>query len=347
MRNPYQTIYPPSCFIYKIKHFIFMAEKKKGNFFTDSFNILKNSVMGFLNEDSLKYSASLAYYTIFSLGPILVLMISLAGIFYGEEAIKGKVFTELNGLVGPTAARQIQEVIKNLELSGKSNMALIISIVTLIIGATTVFGDIQNSINKIWHVRAKPKKGWLKIVMDRLLSSSLVIGLGFLLVVTLVVNGIILALTDRLLRYFPDMTVFVMDGINFLVTFGIIFLLFAVIFKVLPDVNIKWKTVRAGALFTAVLFIFGRLLIGLYLQNSDTETTYGAAGSIVLILLWVYYTAAILYFGAVFTREYATYKGVSIEPSEFAVHVEVKEIERNVDEIPPAPLTEEEKVIEK
>jgi len=324
-----------------------MEEKKKGNFFKDSFSILKNSVMGFMNEDSLKYSASLAYYTIFSLGPILVLMISLAGIFFGEEAIKGKVFTELNGLVGASAARQIQEVIKNLELSGKSTMALIISIVTLIIGATTVFGDIQNSINKIWHVRAKPKKGWLKLITDRLLSSSLVIGLGFLLVVTLVVNGVILTLTDRLLRYFPDMTVFVMDAINFLLSFAITFVLFAVIFKVLPDVNIKWKTVRAGALFTAVLFIFGRFGIGLYLQNSDTETTYGAAGSIVLILLWVYYTAAILYFGAVFTREYATYKGVSIEPSEFAVHVETKEIERNVDEIPPAPLTTEETVIEK
>ncbi|MCT1524360.1 YihY/virulence factor BrkB family protein [Sphingobacterium hotanense] len=324
-----------------------MEEKKKSNFFKDSFSILKNSVMGFMNEDSLKYSASLAYYTIFSLGPILVLMISLAGIFLGEEAIKGKVFTELNGLVGASAARQIQEVIKNLELSGKSTLALIISIITLIIGATTVFGDIQNSINKIWHVRAKPKKGWLKLITDRLLSSSLVIGLGFLLVVTLVVNGVILTLTDRLLRYFPDMTVFVMDAINFLLSFGITFVLFAVIFKVLPDVNIKWKTVRAGALFTAILFIFGRFGIGLYLQNSDTETTYGAAGSIVLILLWVYYTAAILYFGAVFTREYATYKGVSIEPSEFAVHVETKEIERNVDEIPPAPLTTEETVTEK
>lgn len=324
-----------------------MEEKKKSNFFKDSFSILKNSVMGFMNEDSLKYSASLAYYTIFSLGPILVLMISLAGIFLGEEAIKGKVFTELNGLVGASAARQIQEVIKNLELSGKSSLALTISIITLIIGATTVFGDIQNSINKIWHVRAKPKKGWLKLITDRLLSSSLVIGLGFLLVVTLVVNGVILTLTDRLLRYFPDMTVFVMDAINFLLSFGITFVLFAVIFKVLPDVNIKWKTVRAGALFTAVLFIFGRFGIGLYLQNSDTETTYGAAGSIVLILLWVYYTAAILYFGAVFTRAYATYKGVSIEPSEFAVHVETKEIERNVEEIPPAPLTTEETVTEK
>ena len=324
-----------------------MEEKKKGNFFKDTFAILKNSVLGFMNEDSMKYSASLAYYTIFSIGPILVLMISLAGIFYGEEAIKGKVFVELNGLIGRSAARQVQEIIKNLELSGKSSMALIISLVTLVVGATTVFGDIQNSINKIWHVRAKPKKGWLKLIMDRLLSSSLIIGLGFLLVVTLVVNGLILAFTDRLMRYFPDAAVHAVDIVNFFLTFGITFILFSVIFKVLPDVEIQWKPVRAGALFTAILFVFGRLGIGFYLSKSDTATTYGAAGSIILILLWVYYTAAILYFGAIFTREYATYKGYPIEPSTYAVHVELKEIERNVKEIPPAPLNSDDTVIEK
>lgn len=323
------------------------SNKEKQGFFKRSFRILKNTVQGFLNEDSLKYSASLAYYTVFSIGPILVLMISLASLFYGEDAVKGRLFGELNGLVGASAASQIQSIIKNLELSGKSNLALIISGVTLLIGATTVFGDIQNSINRIWHVRAKPKKGWLKMIKDRLLSSSLIIGLGFLLVVTLVINGVILAFTDNLQQYFPDITVFLFDAINFLLTFGVIFILFSVIFKVLPDVHISWKTVRAGAIFTTVLFVVGRLLIGFYLKTSETESTYGAAGSIVLILLWVYYTAAILYFGAVFTREYADYKGISIEPSDYAVHVEVKEIERDVDEIPSAPLTQEEQVIDK
>lgn len=307
--------------------------------------ILKSSVAGFLNEDSMKYSASLSYYTVFSIGPILVLIIALAGIFYGEDAIEGKVFMELRGLVGNSAAKQIQEVIQNLELSGKSNMALLVSSITLILGATTVFGDIQNSINKIWHVRAKPKKGWLKLIQDRLLSSSLVIGLGFLLVVTLIINGIILALTGQLQRYFPDMTVMLVNGINFALSFGIIFILFSVIFKVLPDVNIQWRTVRAGALFTAILFVFGRYLIGIYLEHSATQDTYGAAGSFVLILLWVYYTAAILYFGAIYTREYATVMGIPIEPAQFAVHVETQEIERNVTEIPPAPLTTEEKQV--
>lgn len=307
--------------------------------------ILKSSVSGFLNEDSMKYSASLSYYTVFSIGPILVLIIALAGIFYGEDAIEGKVFMELRGLVGKSAAKQIQEVIQNLELSGKSNMALLISSITLILGATSVFGDIQNSINKIWHVRAKPKKGWLKLIQDRLLSSSLVIGLGFLLVVTLIINGIILALTGQLQRYFPDMTVMLVDGINFALSFGIIFVLFSIIFKVLPDVNIQWRNVRAGALFTSTLFVLGRYLIGIYLEHSATQDTYGAAGSFVLILLWVYYTAAILYFGAIYTREYATVMGIPIEPAQFAVHVETQEIERSGGEIPPAPLTQEEKQV--
>ncbi|MGJ1266157.1 YihY/virulence factor BrkB family protein [Sphingobacterium spiritivorum] len=301
----------------------------------DFFSIIKTSAMGFINEDCLKYSASLAYYTIFSIGPILVLIISLAGVFFGQDAIEGKVFTEMKGLVGPSAACQIQEVIMNLKLSGKSNLALIVSIITLLIGATTVFGDIQNSINRIWHVRAKPKKGWVKVIKDRLLSSSLVISLGFLLMVTLVVNGIILAFTDRLQRYFPDITVHLLDAINFSISFAVIFILFGIIFRALPDVKIEWRTVRSGAFFTAVLFVIGRFVIGLYLQTSGTESTYGAAGSIILVLLWVYYTAAILYFGAIYTREYAAIKGIPIQPSDFAVHVEEKEVEKEVKVLPP------------
>lgn len=301
----------------------------------DFFSIIKTSAMGFINEDCLKYSASLAYYTIFSIGPILVLIISLAGVFFGQDAIEGKVFTEMKGLVGPSAARQIQEVIMNLKLSGKSNLALVVSIITLLIGATSVFGDIQNSINRIWHVRAKPKKGWVKVIKDRLLSSSLVISLGFLLMVTLVVNGVILAFTDRLQRYFPDITVHLLDAINFSISFGVIFILFGIIFRALPDVKIEWRTVRSGAFFTAILFVIGRFVIGLYLQTSGTESTYGAAGSIILVLLWVYYTAAILYFGAIYTREYAAIKGIPIQPSDFAVHVEEKEVEKEVKVLPP------------
>lgn len=311
-------------------------------FIEKHFTILKNTVIGFINESALKYSASLAYYTVFSIGPILVLMISLAGVFLGEDAIQGKVFTELRSLVGNSVALQVQSIIKSLSLSGKSNLALIISVITLLIASTTVFGDIQNSINNIWHVRPKVKKGWLKLIKDRLLSSSLVIGLGFLLVVTLIINGIVIALTDRVQVYISADFVEIFSYVNFLITFGLIFLMFCIVFKVLPDVNIKWRTVRTGALFTAVLFVIGHYLIGLYIGSSDTEGTYGTASAIVVILLWVYYTSAILYFGAVYTREYAVYNGTPIEPSSFAVYVEVREIEKTVKVVPPAPLTEEE-----
>src|SRR5690606_5150728 len=166
-----------------------LNQNNRPGFIKRSFTILKNTDQGFLNEDSLKYSASLAYYTVFSIGPILVLMITLASLFYGEDAVKGRLFGELNSLVGASAASQIQSSIKNLELSGECTFALVVGGVSLFRGATSVVGDIQDSINLIWLVCAKPKKVWLKIVMDRVLSCSLVIGLGFLLVVTRVIHG--------------------------------------------------------------------------------------------------------------------------------------------------------------
>jgi membrane protein len=296
--------------------------------------ILKAAFSSFMDDRALKFSASLAYYTIFSLAPLLLLMISLAGIFLGQEAIQGKVFSEINGMVGNEAAKQIQDMIKHLEMSGKSTLSVIIGVVTLIIGATSVFGEIQDSINIIWQVKAKPKKGWVKMIKDRVLSSSLIVTLGFLLLVSLVVNGALLAVSDRLKAFLPDITVVIFNVINAVISFVVIAVLFGVIFKVLPDVKIRWKDVRSGAIFTAVLFMIGRLVIGIYIEKSGTSSTYGAAGSLIVILLWVYYTAAILYFGAEFTRAYADYKGVKIEPAEFAVHVVQKEEEKDVAVLP-------------
>jgi membrane protein len=302
--------------------------------FKNGFKILKAAFNGFMDDRALKFSASLAYYTIFSLAPLLLLMISLAGVFLGKDAIQGKVFSEINGMVGNEAAKQIQDMIKNLEMSGKSTMSVIIGVVTLILGATTVFGEIQDSINIIWQVKAKPEKGWLKLIKDRVLSSSLIVTLGFLLLVSLVVNGALLAVSDRLKSFLPDITVVLFNIINVAISFTVIAVLFGVIFKVLPDVKIAWKHVRSGAIFTAVLFMIGRLLIGIYIEKSGTSSTYGAAGSLIVILLWVYYTAAILYFGAEFTRAYADYKGVRIEPADYAVHVEEKEQEKDVAVLP-------------
>ncbi|MEG0851611.1 MAG: YihY/virulence factor BrkB family protein [Flavobacterium sp.] len=300
---------------------------EKKTFFKTAFGIIKETVSTFMDNKGLKLSASLAYYTLFSMAPLLLLVISLAGAFFGREAIEGSVFGELNGLVGNEAAAQIQQIIKNMELSGSTTLSLVIGAVSLIIGATTVFGDIQDSVNKIWSVKAKPEKGWLKLVKDRLLSGSIIIGLGFLLIVALVVNGAVSAFDYLLKAWLPDFSVILLTALTALVNFLVLALLFGVIYKVLPDAKIKWRDVRAGALFTAALFMLGRYIIGIYIEKADVGSPYGAAGSLIIILIWVYYSAAILYISASFTKVYAAAKGENIKPSEHAVYVEEKEVE--------------------
>ncbi len=301
----------------------------------DIFGILKDTVVGFGDDRAIKMSASLSYYTVFSMAPLLLLMISLAGAFYGRDAVQGKVFDEINGLLGSDAAIQIQEIIKNMELSGQTTLSLVVSGVILLIGATTVFVDIQDSINTIWRVKAKPKRGWVKLIKDRLLSSSIIVGLGFLLIVTLIVNGALVALGDLLKSYFPDVTIVLLQILNIVISFVVITILFGVIFKVLPDAKVAWRDVRMGAFFTACLFMLGRYLIGLYIETTGTGSAYGAAGSMIVILVWVYYTASILYIGAEFTRVYADYIGAKIRPADYAVYVEEHELEREIDVLPP------------
>ncbi len=300
---------------------------EKKTFFKTAFGILKETVNTFLDNKGLKLSASLAYYTLFSMAPLLLLVISLAGAFFGREAIEGSVFGEINGLVGNEAAALIQQIIKNMELSGSTTLSLVIGAVSLIIGATTVFGDIQDSVNKIWSVKAKPEKGWLKLVKDRLLSGSIIIGLGFLLIVALVVNGAVSAFDYLLKGWLPDFSVILLTALTALVNFLVLTLLFGIIYKVLPDAKIKWRDVRAGALFTAALFMLGRYVIGIYIDKADVGSPYGAAGSLIIILIWVYYSAAILYISTSFTKVYAAAKGENIKPSDHAVYVEEKEVE--------------------
>jgi membrane protein len=296
--------------------------------------ILADTLQGFSDDKGFKLSGSLAYTTIFSLGPLLLLVMSLASIFFGKQASEGKMFIEINGLLGSSAARQIQDIIKNIRISGKTNFALVISIITLFIGATGIFIEIQDSLNVIWRVKAKPKRGLTQFIKNRLLSASLVISLGFLLVVSLMINGVTQALGTMLAGQFSGITVMVIDGINIIVTALIISFLFAVIFKVLPDIKIGWKNVRAGAVFTLVLFMAGRYLIGLYIQKTGTGSVYGAAGSVIVILVWVYFTSAILYLGAEFTQVYNDAKGTRIEPADYAVHIEQEKKEKEVKVLP-------------
>jgi membrane protein len=292
------------------------------------FHILKEAGNGFIDDKVVKLSAALAYYTIFSIGPTIIIVIYLAGAFYGQEAVEGTIFNELKGLIGIQAAAQIQDMIRNVAENQQGSFAAIIGFITLFIGATGVFAEIQDSINDIWGLKPKPKRGWLKMVTNRLLSFSVIVSLGFILLVSLVLNGLIEALMDRLKTRFPDMTVMVLYIINLVITFLVTSSLFAIIFKVLPDAIIRWKDVTVGAMVTAVLFMIGKFGITLYISKSDVGSTYGAAGSLVILLVWVYYSSIILYFGAEFTKAYAKEYGSQIHPSHYAVwvkHVEVEE----------------------
>jgi membrane protein len=296
--------------------------------------ILKATFSSFVEDKGLKLSASLAYTTIFSLGPLLLLIMSLASIFFGQDAIEGKIFSQVNGLLGVEAAKQIQDIIKNIQFSGKTNFALTVSIITLLVGSTSLFVEIQDSLNMIWRVKAKPKRGWLNFLKNRLLSASLIVSLGFLLVVSLIISGTILALSESLTKYLSNFSVLLITIINFILTFLITSFIFGIVFKILPDVKIKWKNVKAGAIFTAIFFMGGRYLIGLYIEKTATGSTYGAAGAIIIILVWVYFASAILYVGAEFTQVYSEAMGTRIEPSGYAVHVEEKEHEKNVSVLP-------------
>jgi len=252
---------------------------------------------------------------------------SLCGLFLEKEVVEGKVFSVLEDFVGNDTAVQLQEIIKNASISGKSTVAAIISGFTLLLGETTVFGDIQDSINNIWGLKAKPKKGWVKMLQNRLLSFSVIASLGFLLLVSLAISGIIEAISSSLQAQYPDMTVVIFYIINLILTLGISTLIFGVIFKVLPDAKIKWKDVFAGALITGILFMLGKFAISLYISQTKVGSTYGAAGSLVILIVWVYYSSLILYMGAEFTKAYAVEYGSDIHPNDYAVTTKMIEVE--------------------
>jgi len=288
--------------------------KKIGYLFTQSFK-------GFIDDNALKLSAALSYYTIFSLPPLLIIIISLSGIFFGDEAVRGQIFGQISGLVGSDAAIQIQEIIKNVKLSNSNTYAAVFGITVLLIGASGVFAEIQDSINYIWGIEAKPKRGMIKYLYNRLMSFSMIGSVGFLLLVGLIVNSLVDILSTRLAVIFPQDTVFLFYVVNTLLVFGIITLLFTIIFKTLPDGKIALIDCILGASFTAFLFMIGKFAIGYYLGSYNVASIYGAAGSLIIILIWVYYSAIILYFGAEFTKVFAYTHGQKIIPNRYSVQI--------------------------
>lgn len=296
--------------------------------FKGIWKVLKNSFKGFSDDRIMKLSAALAYYTVFSVGPLLIVIVSVCSLFFGREAIEGTIYGQIEGFVGKDAALQLQEIIKNAAIGGKGKVAAIIGIVTLLIGATSMFGEMQDSINMIWGLKAKPKSAWWSLIKTRLLSFGVIGSLGFLLLVSLAISGLIEALSNRLMRYFPDITLILFYIINLVINFCVISALFAVIFRVLPDARIRWKDVMAGAIATAILFMLGKFAISFYISKSEVGSTYGTAGSLVVLLVWIYYSSIILYFGAEFTKAYALKYGSEITPNKYAVNSKTIEVEQ-------------------
>lgn len=299
-----------------------MRKKAKGIFL-----YIKQVFSEFAEDNILKYSASLAYYTTFSLAPLLIIIISLCGWLFGREAIQGHIYSQIKGLIGSDAAIQVQEAIKNIHYTGHNIFASSISIVILLIGATGIFGEVQDSLNMIWGLKIKTRKTWWKLILNRIMSFSLILSIGFIMIVSLALNAIIAAFGVYLSKYASGFSAVVIQIADNILSFVAITFLFSLMFKMLPDAKIKWKDVFFGGLITAIFFTLGKIAIGIYLGHSTIATVYGAAGSIMIIMVWIYYSSIILYLGAEFTKVYAKLYGGKILPNEYAVWIKTEEIQ--------------------
>jgi membrane protein len=267
-------------------------------------SLIKEAVSQWSDDFAPSMGAAIAYYTIFSIAPLLVIAIAVAGFFFGDDAASGAIFAQLRGMLGDEGATAIQGLVKSASEPGKGAFAAIAGFVTLLLGATTVFGELQSDLDRIWDAPKQEKSGVWGMLRTRLLSFGMILGIGFLLLVSLLLSAVLSVLSHFWDAWFEEWE-FVLQAVNFLVSFGIVTGLFAMIYKVLPRAQIAWKDVWVGAAVTSLLFSIGKLLIGLYLGKSSVTSGFGAAGSLVIVLVWVYYSAQIFLLGAEFTKAYA------------------------------------------
>ena len=264
---------------------------------------LKKAVAGWWNDNVPRLGASLSYYTLFAMAPVLVVAIAIAGFFFGAEAVRGQIVGEIKGLVGLEGARAVQAMLEGASQPSSSRLATAVGTVTFFLGATGAFLELQTALNAIWRVKPKPDAGIKEMLLQRVISFGLVVGVGFLLLVSLVVSAGLAALDSYVGSVLPAFAV-LSQALNLLLSLAVITLLFAMVYKVLPDVDLRWGDVWIGALVTAGFFSVGKSAIGLYLGTSGVASTYGAAGSVVVLLVWVYYSAQVVLLGAEFTRSY-------------------------------------------
>ena len=284
----------------------------------DLFSLLKETFTEWNDDDPFRMSAAMSYYAIFSLPGLLMIVVTVAGYFGSGKDVEKEIESQIGEMIGPDAASSIQAMIENASASTNLTWSTIIGIATLIFGATGVFYQLQQSLNQVWEVEVKKEEGIKKVLLDRATSFGVILVIGFLLLISLVLTAALSALSDYITQHISDYLIYVFYVAEFLVSYAIITLLFAMIYKILPDVEIKWKTVWVGALVTAALFVIGKFALGIYFGNSDPASAYGAAGSLILILLWVSYSCLILFFGAEFTQVYARRYGHNIVPSSHA-----------------------------
>ncbi|MDB6045974.1 MAG: rbn [Gammaproteobacteria bacterium] len=272
--------------------------------------LVKDSINGWMDHHASRTGAALAFYTVFSLAPILLLSIAIAGFFFGEQAARGEIFEQISALIGPAGASAVQTILQHARQSG-AGTTTVISVLTLIVGANTALVELKSGLDQIWDVPPERRTGFWYFVRTRLLSVGMILALAFMLLVSLVISAALTALEK--LSSGDQIVNIVLEWVNQLFSFVLVAALFATIYKVLPSVRIAWRDVMVGAAVTAALFTVGKFVIGAYIGNSGLANTYGAAGSVILVLVWVYYSAQIFLFGAEFTRSYAYHFG-SLRP---------------------------------
>ncbi len=294
------------------------------------YRLIAKTVKGFINDNPMLYGASIAFYTIFSMPAILIFIVYFGELFFRQSRVESTLFDYIERFVGSDSAEQIQNILQNAHFDNSSFLGTTVAVVTLIISATTVFVNVQVALNAIWGVRAKPEKGWLKFILDRVFSFVIVASLGIILMAALLVNAVVNIFQKFLTDIFSEYTVYLTQALSFFLVITIVALVFALVFKLLPDAYVRWRDVWVGSLVTSFLFIGGKELIGLYLTQSTTSSVYGAASSLVFLLVWIYYSTVIFLIGAEFTKAYSEIVGREIRPRKNAVRVIRQEIEREV-----------------
>ena len=290
--------------------------KRYRNKFASVWKITKNTFGSFSEDGAMRFSAALAYYSIFSLAPLLLVAAGIAGMVFGEETVRQEVERQLSGILGERATHAVKTMMEARQQAG-SGLATAVGIGALLLGASGVFGQLQDALNAIWKTKVKPGRGWWRFLRQRFLSLTMVLGSGFLLLVSMILTTVLNAFSARIGTMLP-ISEAIAWTLNFLVSFSVITLIFAMIFKFLPDVKLQWRHVWIGAVGTALLFTAGKELLGLYLGRESTVSAYGAAGSVVIIVLWVYYASLILFLGAEFTKAFTAKTRSTVAPAEYA-----------------------------